>query len=117
MFADVDTAGATKLEAFDGNGNLIASATASVFNNGLDFLAIRFSSPAIARIRVTQGNTAIGPNDNPAGGVDIVAVDDFIYGEPVAASSIPEPTSIELISAGLAAIFLVGRRARLGYRE
>jgi hypothetical protein len=38
--------------------------------------------PGIARVRVTLGNTAIGPLDNN-GTSDIVVVDDFIYGEPL----------------------------------
>jgi len=36
----------------------------------------------VTRVRVIPGNAAVGATDNPAGGVNVVVVDDFIYGEP-----------------------------------
>ncbi len=45
------------------------------------FSGIVFDNPLIARVRITTGSTAPGPNDNEK--QDIVMMDDFIYGEPV----------------------------------
>jgi hypothetical protein len=42
---------------------------------------------------------------NPAGGVNVVAMDDFIYSEPAAA---PEPASLALMGLGLAGIVVHG---------
>ena len=36
----------------------------------------------IARVKITTGTAALGPNDNPAQGVDMVVMDDFIHAEP-----------------------------------
>jgi hypothetical protein len=39
-----------------------------------------FDEPLIARVRITTGDTAPGPDDEQS--TDIVVMDDFIYGEP-----------------------------------
>ena len=46
----------------------------------LSFFGIVFEDPRIARVLITTGNAAPGPNDNDRR--DIVMMDDFIYGEP-----------------------------------
>jgi len=51
---------------------------------------------------LTTGTTALGPNDNPGQGIDIVALDDLLYSEPVA---IPESSTIVLALFGLAGLF------------
>jgi hypothetical protein len=56
------------------------------FFNSNSARGIVFSTPGNAgervfRVRIRSGDVALGPNDNPAGG-DVVAMDDFIYGEP-----------------------------------
>jgi hypothetical protein len=62
-------------------------------------------SPAlIGSVRITTGNTALGPDDG--GAIDVVALDDFIYAEP----RVPEPASVLLFGAGLAALALNLRR-------
>jgi hypothetical protein len=61
----------------------------------------------IARVRITTGTTALGPNDNPTNGVDVVALDDFLYSEPTA---IPEPSTVAL--CGIATAFLFGLQRR-----
>ena len=42
--------------------------------------AILFDDARIARVRITTGNVAPGPDDDEEN--DIVMMDDFIYGEP-----------------------------------
>jgi hypothetical protein len=43
-------------------------------------LGIRFNDARIARVRITSGDVAPGPDDDAKN--DIVVMDDFIYGEP-----------------------------------
>lgn len=83
VFTDVDQAGTTALQFFDGNGVSLGAFAAMPSAGGLSFLGASFSAgqPLITKVRITLGNTAIGPNDNA--NADIVVADDFIYGEPM----------------------------------
>ena len=50
----------------------------------------------IGRVRITSGNAALGPTESP--NVDLVVMDDFIYGEPRTLAAVPEPaTAIPLL--------------------
>ena len=72
----------TLMEYFDDNGKLIFSGfvPASPGDGRLSFFGIVFEDARIARVRITTGNVAPGPDDG--GENDIVMMDDFIYGEP-----------------------------------
>jgi hypothetical protein len=61
--------------ASPGDGSL--SFFGIVFKDPLNPLLL---NPLIARVRITTGDTAPGPNDDAKN--DIVVMDDFIYGEP-----------------------------------
>ena len=64
---------------------------------GLSFLGVAFKNGQVVdRVVITTGNTILGPNNG--GGVNVVAMDDFIYAEPQAA---PEPASLLLLGSGL----------------
>jgi hypothetical protein len=71
----------TLMEYFDRDGMLIFSSfvPASPGDASLSFFGILFDDARIARVRITTGNVAPGPDD---GEVDIVMMDDFIYAEP-----------------------------------
>jgi hypothetical protein len=72
----------TLIEYFDQDGELIFSSfvPASPGDGSLSFFGIVFEDARIARVRITTGDTAPGPNDDAKN--DIVVMDDFIYGEP-----------------------------------
>lgn len=105
VFTDVDLAGVTTLEFFDPLGQSIQTLAVDVFNEGLSFAGVFFDDTFISRVRITSGNSALGPNDG--NGIDVVALDDFIYAEPI-----PEPATLTLFGAGLAGMAFLARRRR-----
>jgi hypothetical protein len=74
----------TLIEYFDRYGRLIFSSfvPASPADGSQSFFGIVFDDARIARVRMTTGNVAPGPDD--IGRRDVVMMDDFIYGEPQA---------------------------------
>ena len=97
IFTDVDLPNTTAIEYFDGAVSKGRFAV-PVANNGLSFLGVRFvDGERITRVRITSGNAALGPNDG--GNIDVVAMDDFLYAEPLRA--VPEPSSLALLALGL----------------
>lgn len=115
IFSDVDLAGATTISYFGVNDALLGTFQVTPFNTGLSFLGVLFDAPVVSRVRITNGNTALAPGVVDGGAVDLVVMDDFIYGEPLSAAVVPEPSSFALAGAGLAAIAWAGaarRRAR-----
>ncbi len=87
VFCDIDLAGATVIDYFDGSGKLLARIAPINANNGLSFVGISFNAgERIAKVVIKLGNAnlASGTVDG-VNGVDVVAMDDFIYGEPRAA--------------------------------
>src|SRR5205823_5321003 len=88
VLTDVDVANTTSLQFFDLSGASLGTFFVPVANGGLSFLGVAFNAGERAgRIRITSGNRALGPNDEPPS-ADVVAMDDFIYGEP---QPVPEP--------------------------
>ncbi|MDZ4829429.1 MAG: dockerin type I repeat-containing protein [Phycisphaerae bacterium] len=87
VFTDVDGTGTT-ITAFDKNDDVIGTlaAPAAPGNGQLSFAAmVTTSANRIARIEIVSGTLALGAGnlDNPRSGADVVAMDDFIYGEPI----------------------------------
>jgi hypothetical protein len=85
IFTDVDLKDSTWIEFFGANNNLIYKQTVApgiVDDKSLSFLGA-VGSEEIFRVRITSGNTPIGSYaEDPAKGIDLVAMDDFIYAEP-----------------------------------
>lgn len=114
VFSDVDVAGSTSLEFFDGNNLSLGMflAQAAQGNETFSFLGVQFSQGAVvSRVRITSGNQILA-SGNTAN--DLVVMDDFIYGEPVARGTVPEPASLPLLVLAAAAALLAaaGRRRR-----
>jgi hypothetical protein len=106
VFTDVDLANTTSLEFFDINNLSLGIFFVPTADNGLSFLGASFGQPIISRVRITLGNTALGPNDGNL--VDVVAMDDFIHGEPQ--TPVPEPATLILLGSGLFALGAIVRR-------
>jgi hypothetical protein len=95
IFADVDQpdgsgpgnkqgnrGASTLIQFFGADGRLLFSSfvPAAPGDGGFSFFGIKFTDPRIASVRIIAGNVAPGPNDGS--GIDVVMMDDFIYGEP-----------------------------------
>src|SRR5206468_5972440 len=81
VFTDVNDGHSTKIEYFDVNGNLLFSQNVlpGPTNRGsLSFLGVGFDTADVFLVRITSGNRILkAPN------LDVVVMDDFIYGEPL----------------------------------
>jgi len=112
VFTDVDLANTTSIQLFGLNNNPLATPffvpPGLVSSGSLSFLGvIGNAGEQIARVRITTGNSALGPNDSA--NVDVVAMDDFLFSEPQA---VPAPTSLALFGIGILGLLGYGRRRR-----
>jgi hypothetical protein len=115
VFSDVDIAGETMIELFDLGGNSLGvfDVPATTGAQTFSFLGLlqEPGDPLIGRVRITTGTTALGPSESST--VDLVVMDDFFYGEPLA---IPLPGTAALLGVGL--LFVgVARLARARARR
>jgi len=87
VFSDVDVANRTTIEFFDAAGYSLGKIVAPVRSDaaGLSFVGAKFDADVVSRVRITLGTGSLSATakDISAGGqLDLVVVDDFIYGEP-----------------------------------
>jgi hypothetical protein len=109
VFTDVDFANVTSVAFFDELNQLLGTFFAPTFDNGLTFLGVSFGAgEMVSRVRITLGNSPLGPNDG--GAIDVVVLDDFLFAEPQAAV-VPEPALLGLFGLSLAGMW-IGRRRR-----
>jgi hypothetical protein len=108
VFTDVDSPNVSSLQFFDVNNNLLGQffvQQVAGANETLSFLGVQFNAgERVGRVRITSGNQVLAPGNTA---IDLVVMDDFIYGEPRVL--VPEPTSMWLMSAGAFALIAVRR--------
>jgi hypothetical protein len=85
VFCDVDTP-TTFMQFYDQNGRILLDPNGPIigFDKGLTFEGFSFTdSTRISKVVLVLGNAPLSAaNTDGVNGVDVVAVDDFIYGEP-----------------------------------
>ena len=86
VFTDVDTP-ATHMQFYDQNGRILLTPSGSIpiADKGLSFEGVTFTDGTrISRVVIVLGNAplSVGNTDGLADIIDVVAMDDFIYGEP-----------------------------------
>jgi hypothetical protein len=87
VLSDVDIAEKTTIQLFAQDGTSLGIYGAPVRTDaaGLSFIGVTYADPIIARVRITLGTGALAANVNDisAGGtLDLVVLDNLIYGEP-----------------------------------
>lgn len=113
VFTDVDLANTTSLAFFDASNTLLDTLfvpPGGTANASLSFLSADYGGAIVSRVRITSGNASLGISES--GPLDIVVMDDFLYGEPVARVGVPEPASMALLATGMIGLGLVGSRRR-----
>src|SRR5690606_3251069 len=90
-FADVDSAvgGDRRLTGvYDSTGRPVSAVSAPVSTGGLSFVGTSHNAgERDARVVIESGNSArSGSNNGGVSGIDVVVMDDMIYGEPRAAT-------------------------------
>ena len=102
VFTDVDRASSTRMQFFAPDGTLLFEHDVpSAQGDGTQsFLGVSFDKgEIIGRVRIVSGNAALGPDET--GALDLVAMDDFIYGEPVSSKGLViSPSSGPLFQSG-----------------
>jgi len=92
VFTDVDRENITKIEYFDVNGSLLFSSfvlPGTTPHESLSFLGVGFDAgERVFLVRISSGNVLLSPTQgispvlSRGHDIDIVVMDDFIYGEP-----------------------------------
>lgn len=102
VFCDVDLANVSGFECFDAAGKSLGKFFAPAADNGLSFVGVFFQDgERVARVRVTHGNLPLAVGNVDTATLDVVATDDFMFGEPL-----PLAPNASLIN--------VANRARVG---
>ena len=87
VFSDVDRKGSATMEFFSATRSL-GRFEAPPYSQGFSFLGVHFPEDDVVRVRIVSGTKPLGAGvlDVSSGGTaDLVAMDDFLYDEPLAA--------------------------------
>jgi|GEM_PF-1137010 len=90
IFSDVDLTNVTSIQYFDASGQSLGTffVPPASGNQTLSFLGVVFNDPIVRRVRITNGNAALGAGVLDSASNDVVTMDDFLYSEPVPAVSL-----------------------------
>ena len=120
IFLDVELANTSSIEYFNGSQSLGKYFVQTGANGSNSFLGVLFDQPIVTSVQLTVGTDTLfnfngssfssGPAENLRSGIDLAAVDDFIYAEPTAVSSVPEPGALAIV--GVAGLTLAGWKIR-----
>lgn len=105
VFTDVESFGAdASMSFYDPDDTLLFKQNVLAGKNAsLSFLGVTFTEAEVARVRIDAGLE----------GHDSIVMDDFIFGEPVAApGAVPLPASLAFLPAALTAFGVMRRRSR-----
>ena len=97
---------------FDKDDNILATRTALAGDNGgLSFLGVIFDEAVIARASFSLGNGVLFGNGERSD-LDVVVMDDFIFGEPIPVAPVPLPATLPVLLAGLGLMYGLKARRR-----
>ncbi|MBW8771847.1 MAG: hypothetical protein JF590_00915 [Gemmatimonadetes bacterium] len=87
IFSDVDRTGSTRIDFFDKDQLFLGSVTAPALAgaHGFSFVGAVFPASVVSHVFIVSGDSALSGTTNDIsieGTKDLVAMDDFIYGEP-----------------------------------
>jgi len=90
VFSDVDHLGSARIRLFDAAGRDLGTYLAPPSPGGFSFVGVEFPEAIVASVEILSGKAALGPDSfdlssstqGPAR--DLVIMDDFVYGEPIA---------------------------------
>jgi uncharacterized protein (TIGR03437 family) len=95
IFLDVEQANTSSIEYFNGTVSLGKYFVPVGASGQAEFLGVLFGAPVVTRVVITTGTTQIfnftngqvSAGASESGSADLVALDDFIYSEPVTANT------------------------------
>ncbi len=99
VFCDVDFGDSAQIDFFGAGDALLGSYYVPVSpNNGLSFLGVSFNGgERVSRVHINSGNAPLGAATLDGGPIDLVVMDDFMYGEPL---QVPEASTMSLLVVG-----------------
>ena len=90
VFSDIDHPGSGQLRLFDAADRNLGTYLAPACPGGLSFLGVQFPEPIVAKVEILSGKAALGLESFDVSSAtrgparDLVIMDDFLYGEPIA---------------------------------
>jgi hypothetical protein len=85
VFSNVALPFSTWIEFFGRDGGSLGRIYVRPNSGGLSFVGAVFESRVVAKVRVSPGTAILGQADDPVNGMNVVAMDDFVFGEPAEA--------------------------------